>query len=424
MDISPCPVADCQWSDWSEWSGCTADCDGGQQTRYRHIATTPGKGGRPCPALNTEEVNMCNLHKCANQLCVDGAWADWEAWQPCSSSCKGGVTWRARAVAREANFCGKPAIGPMRTYGTCNDDVPCTADVDCEFGDWQSFGACSGSCGGVMMRSRVITKHGRANGKFCTGSLQESAPCNPAVGEQSPAECVGPPAVDCVLEDWTMWSACSQSCDGGSQTRTRGIQQQPSNFGKPCEDALDEVQPCSLAPCSGACSPQDCKWSEWGGWSACDKCGGQMRRFRHVISEAQCGGRTCDAWPAEETTNCTRKCHEPVYCVWSGWEAWSACSATCGSAEKTRHRRLTLTTAPKGIAHSPDVYMKVLENDFDNLQLHTRALQTRRLQDLVLSFSFGGITLVVGMAIFRLVSGVIRRSRGDETSIYSEAPTH
>jgi len=288
-------------------------------------------------------------------------------------------------------------------------------------GDWQAFGACSGSCGGVMMRSRVITKHGRGNGKFCVDALKESAPCNPAVGQPTPPECAGPAAVDCVLEDWTVWSACSQSCDGGSQTRTRDIQQYPSNFGKPCQDALGQVQACNVAPCSGVCSPQDCKWSDWGAWSACDKCGGQMRRFRHVISEAQCGGRICDAWPAEETTNCTRKCHEPVYCVWSGWEPWSACSATCGSAEKTRHRRLKLTSAPEDAAHEPEVYMKVLENDFDNLQLHARAVQTRHLQDLVLSFSFGGITLVVGSAIVRIALRGIRRGRSGESVVYSQA---
>merc|ERR1712232_138700 len=119
-DIAPCPVADCLWSDWSEWSGCTADCDGGQKTRYRHIATTPGKGGRPCTPEHTEEVDVCNVHKCANEMCIDGAWGEWQDWQPCSSSCKGGVTWRARTVSREANFCGTPATGPMRTYGTCN----------------------------------------------------------------------------------------------------------------------------------------------------------------------------------------------------------------------------------------------------------------------------------------------------------------
>merc|ERR1712226_739476 len=214
--------------------------------------------------------------------------------------------------------------------------------------------------------------------------------------------------------------------------RTRIITQYPKNFGQACEESLGQVTSCNRAPCESGCTPQDCLMGDWGEWGACDKCGGQMKRFRHVVSEATCGGAACPSGASEETTMCPRKCHEPVYCLWGEWRDWSECSATCGSAQKSRTRHLQLTAAPapeQVVAASNEITMKFLEDDkfledsVIQMKSHTNGLQMRRVRELMLAFTCGGVSLVVGLAVFRSLSRVARRSSPTaEASWYNEGP--
>lgn len=80
-------IGECSYAgDWSEWSGCTCSCDGGQyvserskairsqapkfslplllpplhrKTRTRHVAQAPAGGGLPCQETNVLEVCRC-----------------------------------------------------------------------------------------------------------------------------------------------------------------------------------------------------------------------------------------------------------------------------------------------------------------------------------------------------------------------------
>jgi hypothetical protein len=55
--------------------------------------------------------------------------------------------------------------------------------------------------------------------------------------------------VDCVVSAWGAWSACSQTCDGGTQTHTRSVLVAPANGGSACP-ALSESRSCNTQPCS------------------------------------------------------------------------------------------------------------------------------------------------------------------------------
>merc|ERR1712050_645861 len=116
--------------------------------------------------------------------------------------------------------------------------------------------------------------------------------------------------------------------------------------GEGCEETLSETRGCDSRPCPTECSPVDCKWSGWNHWGACDKCGGEKKRFRHILAHAHCGGKPCEPTVAEEAMNCTRTCHEPSYCAFGNWQSWSDCSADCGSGVRNRKRLLELTAAP------------------------------------------------------------------------------
>lgn len=57
-----------------------------------------------------------------------------------------------------------------------------------------------------------------------------------------------PTPVNCITSSWSSWGACSKSCDGGTQTRSRSIVQQPSGGGLGC-GALTQSKSCNTAPC-------------------------------------------------------------------------------------------------------------------------------------------------------------------------------
>ncbi|MEE3326712.1 MAG: Ca2+-dependent phosphoinositide-specific phospholipase C [Myxococcota bacterium] len=119
-DDTPPPAQDCVVGDWSEWSVCSAECDGGEQTRTRPILTEPSGDGAACEA--TEEVQACNQDVCAPpaQDCVVG---DWSEWSVCSAECDGGEQTRTRPILTEPSGDGA-ACEATEELQACNQD-PC-----------------------------------------------------------------------------------------------------------------------------------------------------------------------------------------------------------------------------------------------------------------------------------------------------------
>ena len=56
------------WSDFEDWSGCSADCGGGTQTRTRTCTKpAPAHGGADCEGDSSETRN-CNTHSCPSEF--------------------------------------------------------------------------------------------------------------------------------------------------------------------------------------------------------------------------------------------------------------------------------------------------------------------------------------------------------------------
>ena len=94
-------------------------------------------------------------------------------------------------------------------------------------------------------------------------------------------------SVDCVMGDWSAWSACTEPCGTGSQTATRVVDTPAVGAGT-CNDASDlsKDQPCNTALCprkpiplsyfllvafrqkNAPLSPLSVNghWEEWGSW--------------------------------------------------------------------------------------------------------------------------------------------------------------
>jgi hypothetical protein len=102
---------------------------------------------------------------------------------------------------------------------------------------------------------------------------------------------VGEIAVDCVLSEWSEWSACSS----GTQTRTRTVITAPENGGNAC-GVLSESRACVTPP-----TPIDCVVSEWSEWGLCVN--GSQERTRTVITSPANGGLSCPV--LSEVRTCT-----------------------------------------------------------------------------------------------------------------------
>jgi hypothetical protein len=116
-------------------------------------------------------------------------------------------------------------------------------------------------------------------------------------------------AVNCEVSAWSGWGACSKSCGGGEQVRSRTITRQPTNGGASCP-VLSESQPCNTQACI---NPVNCEVSAWTDWGACSKsCGsGEQTRTRTLTKQPANGGSACPVLSESQPCN-TQSCSTSV----------------------------------------------------------------------------------------------------------------
>lgn len=267
-------------------------------------------------------------------LPIDCELGDYSSWGICSASCGGGEQTRTRAIKNIAQNGGKECgeLSEVRECGT----APCKVDappINCELSEWGGWSICDKECGtGSQTRNRRILTSAANGGQEC-GALTDTRECNTN-------EC----PVDCELGPWSEWSLCSKTCGGGEQTRTRRVVVPSANGGRDCGELVETIA-CNTQACNSVILPPvDCGVSDWSAWGACDtECGGGTRtRNRTITRTAANNGKLCP--PLTETENCnTQPC--PVNCEVSAWSAPSQCSKTCGGGTSTRTRTVIRNSA-------------------------------------------------------------------------------
>ena len=105
------------WSEFGAWSVCSVECGGGIQRRTRNCSNPePAFGGAECDGVS-DQVESCNLQDCP----VDGGWSDFEDWSDCSAECGGGTQTRTRTCSNpEPALGGADCEGESSEVQECN----------------------------------------------------------------------------------------------------------------------------------------------------------------------------------------------------------------------------------------------------------------------------------------------------------------
>ncbi|KAM6227207.1 complement component C6 isoform 3-T3 [Spheniscus humboldti] len=94
----------------------------------------------------------------------------------------------------------------------------------------------------------------------------------------------------CEHYPWGSWSACSQSCNYGTQTRHRQIRMDEYYSQNFCDQLCtkQESRACNQQTC-----PINCQLGDFGPWSECDPCVKKQFRVRTFLRPSQFGGQAC-----------------------------------------------------------------------------------------------------------------------------------
>merc|ERR1712154_604299 len=120
---NPCPIHG-GWGDWTEWEECPVSCGGADQGRTRACdSPSPEFGGDDCTVdgSSASETQRCNENPCP----IDGGFSDWDEWSPCTVECGGGDQTRNRRCDNPVpEFGGLECVGDFSECQRCNMD-PC-----------------------------------------------------------------------------------------------------------------------------------------------------------------------------------------------------------------------------------------------------------------------------------------------------------
>ncbi|XP_063430248.1 uncharacterized protein LOC134712536 [Mytilus trossulus] len=219
--------------------------------------------------------------------------------------------------------------------GVDDEDCAKPSPIDGNWAAWSAYDACSVTCNpigtntnGLQARTRNCSDpEPEWGGLQCVGSDTESQSCVSSI------TC----PIDGIWSDWSIWGACSVTCESGVEMRNRTCNNPaPQYGGQDCQGSDSDSQTCTLSMC-----PIDGNYTDWSSWSVCTvSCGGGTQdRTRSCTNPVQqYGGNDCSQIGSDYEQEA---CNTQVCIIdgaWSQWGNFGQCSVTCGGGQYTRSR--------------------------------------------------------------------------------------
>lgn len=310
---------DCAYSQWTGYSACSFNCNGGTQTRTRFVASLPTGNGAPCDPNQQTQTTSCNT-----QACI-----------PPSFTVPTTLTFPENAGTFIIDITDIAANDNSQTISlqAMSDDSNLIPSLSLIYPSSSSYAK--------LILEPAYGQFGEANLIITATASGTNGPRSSYVTRQNYTVSITPSAVDCKTE-MGPWTPCSVTCGQGTRTRGAIVVVPPNNIGQACPSPLPmETQICSSSPC-----PVDCQTS-WGAFQPCSAtCGaGTQTRYMVIKQLAQDGGRECPPLTTQTQSCNVQDC--PVDCV-TIWGMWSDCSVTCGNGVQTRTQEVLVPASNGG----------------------------------------------------------------------------
>ena len=296
-----CVKVDCQYNDWSAYSSCYFDNDGGyKQSRTRSVKNHGSFGGAECKQSELIETKNCPVSECQVSAWIEpqGCYIDSD---PSSSTYGQWVETRTRNITQMPVGTTVPCP-PLVETKLCTKNVNCVVETKEAVGDFAWTDRCFTNSSGQKVRARVakeISRQAQYGGDSCppADDLIEYKAC-----DIQPKDCQigwnGQP------NEWSSWSGCFLDDDGKyKEVRTKQVIQQPENGGE-CNFTIDDLieeKTCDAIDCKfNTEGPTNCYQKEDGNW--------YQSTFKIVTQIPLNGGQECPTELIEETLCSTIDC--------------------------------------------------------------------------------------------------------------------
>ncbi|NXV97927.1 TSP1 protein, partial [Calonectris borealis] len=190
----------------------------------------------PCSNATVPDGECCP--RCWPSDYADDGWSPWSEWTSCSVTCGNGIQQRGRSCDSLNNRCEGSSVQTR----TCHlQECDKRFKQDGGWSHWSPWSSCSVTCGtGIITRIRLCNSPvPQLNGKPCEGEARENKSCQkdpcPINGNWGP---------------WSPWDACTVTCGGGLQKRSRLCNNpEPQYGGKTCVGEARGTQVCNKQDC-------------------------------------------------------------------------------------------------------------------------------------------------------------------------------
>ncbi|CAM4880153.1 unnamed protein product [Rotaria socialis] len=214
IEVRDCNIGCCSvdgnWSPWSPWNNCTADCNGGERVRTRQCnQPTPQCDGAPCGGASSQ-AEPCNTLPCTNGTCTGG-----KVLSNCSNSCD-----TSCSTLTCNGQCSEPEI--CQTGCICANDTVMDANGNCVMPS-----ACQ-----CMYNGRIL---------LAGQTINVADTCQKCTCQNGCVTCNSVPCIEqCTWSNWSPFGECSAPCNG-TESRYQILQ------GSNCyhNDTKIETRPCS-----------------------------------------------------------------------------------------------------------------------------------------------------------------------------------